>query len=538
MLCWLPLALSSVGDPLWNQLAALPILALQSNREQPGAVVAAIADGITESVEKSLFLHMTDEAVSAICSNQTGELAARLSSALERAEEESTGLLLQQQQQEAVVTLAPKAALTPPMDELASASSHLELESAPAFGAMASRAAAATGDAIEHVWRMLPELLMQSIDTQALEALNGMHTTSLQLAEATLAISDDLAHHRVPALAAVRQHGAALMQQVLLVSGAWVPGAPAMVSTIVQDQIMAPLNQSTAEASRRFKELTGEEVGASFEVLLERSPGNKVDALQTLLRAVLKLYKNGLLQLVADAKAVVAPWHHNLTAASLAVVDGMRDSSLHSIKLIEESIDAPALQEAMKYYIEPKTAQALIKGVHRALQPLQADCNRFAASMSAAIADAIEGALASVLDELRASAPAAEAGATAAAERAEGEGDKQVLDKIGTVARQAFAALHTALSKPANSTADLAEVHDNLVRGARATAERISSAARQRLRVSVRTLKRTYARGIRGMARTLTSELIMGMRAALIESGSCERVGPPAAGGAAASLFA
>ena len=55
-------------DPLWSQLAALPILALQSNREQPGAVIAAIAGGVPESMEKSLFLHMTDEAVSAICS--------------------------------------------------------------------------------------------------------------------------------------------------------------------------------------------------------------------------------------------------------------------------------------------------------------------------------------------------------------------------------------------------------------------------------------------------------------------------------------
>ena len=61
---------------------------------------------------------------------------------------------------------------------------------------MAAGAAEATTDALEHVWRLLPDLLMQSIDTQALEALNAMHATALGFAEATLSVSDDLAHHR------------------------------------------------------------------------------------------------------------------------------------------------------------------------------------------------------------------------------------------------------------------------------------------------------------------------------------------------------
>jgi hypothetical protein len=79
-------------------------------------------------------------------------------------------------------------------------------------------------------------------------------------------------------------------------------------------------------------------------------------------------------------------------------------------------------------------------------------------------------------------------------------------------------------------------VHANLERGLRATAERVSAAARARLRDSVRELKRTYARGVRGMARLLTSELLLGMRASLVESGACARVGP--AGEASQSLFA
>jgi plasmid maintenance system antidote protein VapI len=329
-------------DPLWSQLAALPILALQSNREQPGAVIAAIADGVTESMEKSLFLHITDEAVSAICANRTADLAARLSAALEKEPPEelisgSSGPLMmqQQQQQEASTAAASTAgALTPAAAAglpTASASSHLELASTSpdlASAPSGASAATATADRMAHVWTLLPELLMQSIDTQALEALNSLHATVLQLAEATLAISDDLAHNRVPELASLRQHGAALMQQMLSLSGAWSPAAPVMVTSLVQEQIVAPLNQSGAEAAARLRALTGEDVGRSFDVLLERAPGNKVDALQTILRSVLQLYRNGAVQLLNDARAVVAPWRHNLTAASLAVVDGMRDSSL------------------------------------------------------------------------------------------------------------------------------------------------------------------------------------------------------------------
>lgn len=533
-------SVSAGPDQLWSQLAALPILALQSHREQPAEVVTAVADGITESVEKSLFLHMTDEAVVAICANKTAELASRLSAALEKDEDPAApGSAFPEQRAAADILLAaaaPSNALQPP----ATASSHLELASSPTFGGMAAGAAEATTDALEHVWRLLPDLLMQSIDTQALEALNSMHATALNFAEATLSISDDLAHHRVPAVSGVRAHGANLMQQLLTLSGAWSPGAPAMVQSIVQEQIMAPLNQSSAMAARRLHELTGEDVGASFEIMLERTPGNKVDALQTILRAVLRLYRNGLLQLLADARAVVTPWQHNLTAASLSVVDSMRNSSIHSIRLLEDSIDAPALTEAMRYYIEPKTARALVDGVHAALKPLQAQCDAFAAQMSAALADALEGALGGALDEINAGSataqqeakPAAGAGAAAGA----ASGKEQLLDKMSVMTRSAFGALHTSLSRPANSTSDLSEVHDNMVRGVRATLDRLSAAARLRLRDSVRHLKRSYAQGVRRMARTLTAELLVGMRTSLTAAGSCARV--HIAAEAPGSLFA
>jgi len=343
-------------------------------------------------------------------------------------------------------------------------------------------------------------------------------------------------------LAAMTPNGAGV--QLLSLSGAWSPGAPAAVSTIWQDQIVSPLNQSGAEAAKRLHDLTGEDVGHSFDVLLERVTGNKVDALQTVLRAVLQLYRNGAVQLLTDAQAVVAPWQHNLTAASLAVVDGMRDSSLQTIQLLESAIDAPALSEAMKYYIEPKTAQALISGVHRALVPLQAECNRFARQMGVAIVEAVEGALSGVLDEAKVQQ---QGGGTTLLQQQQQQqeqqqplprsgGEGQVLDKLVRVTQDTFTALQASLRRPANSTADLAEVHDNLVRGWRSTADKVSTAARQRLRTSVRELKRTYARGVRAMARTLTAELMIGMRAALTASGSCARVGP--AGEASQSLFA
>tara|TARA_B110001452_G_scaffold250469_1_gene238721 strand:- start:121 stop:1218 length:1098 start_codon:yes stop_codon:yes gene_type:complete len=272
-------ASASVGagpDQLWSQLAALPILALQSHRQQPAELVTAVADGITESVEKSLFLHMTDEAVIAICANKTADLATRLSAALEKDEDPAApGSPFAEQRAAADIFLAaaaPSGSALQPQPPVATASSHLELASSPTFGGMAAGAAEATTDALEHVWRLLPDLLMQSIDTQALEALNSMHATALNFAEATLSISDDLAHHRVPAVSGVRAHGANLMQQLLTLSGAWSPGAPAMVQSIVQEQIMAPLNQSSAEAAKRLHELTGEDVGASFEIMLERAP--------------------------------------------------------------------------------------------------------------------------------------------------------------------------------------------------------------------------------------------------------------------------
>ena len=181
---------------------------------------------------------------------------------------------------------------------------------------------------------------------------------------------------------------------------------------------------------------------------------------------------------------------------------------------------------------------------------VQAQCDAFAAQMSAALADALEGALGGALDEVNAggatamqqeakpangaavgagagAAVGAGAGAGAGAGvggASAGGGKEQLLDKLSAMTRTAFGALHTSLSRPANSSADLSEVHDNMVRGVRATLDRLSAAARLRLRDSVRHLKRAYAQGVRRMARTLTAELLVGMRGSLTAAGSCARV--------------
>jgi len=180
---------------------------------------------------------------------------------------------------------------------------------------------------------------------------------------------------------------------------------------------------------------------------------------------------------------------------------------------------------------------------------VQAQCDAFAAQMSAALADALEGALGGALDEVNAGGatamqqeakPAngaavgagagaavgagAGAGAGAGVGGASADGKEQLLDKLSAMTRTAFGALHTSLSRPANSSADLSEVHDNMVRGVRATLDRLSAAARLRLRDSVRHLKRAYAQGVRRMARTLTAELLVGMRGSLTAAGSCARV--------------
>ena len=167
---------------------------------------------------------------------------------------------------------------------------------------------------------------------------------------------------------------------------------------------------------------------------------------------------------------------------------------------------------------------------------VQAQCDAFAAQMSAALADALEGALGGALDEVNAGGatamqqeakPANGAGVGAGAGvggASAGGGKEQLLDKLSAMTRTAFGALHTSLSRPANSSADLSEVHDNMVRGVRATLDRLSAAARLRLRDSVRHLKRAYAQGVRRMARTLTAELLVGMRGSLTAAGSCARV--------------
>ena len=114
-------------------------------------------------------------------------------------------------------------------------------------------------------------------------------------------------------------------------------------------KIVATLGPETgsAEAMRSLRLLTGEDVGAAMATLLENAPGNKVDALQvagsttaattadstysttatsishllhhlttllppslpmqTMLRAIVRLYRNAFVELIGDARAATPP---------------------------------------------------------------------------------------------------------------------------------------------------------------------------------------------------------------------------------------
>ena len=95
--------------------------------------------------------------------------------------------------------------------------------------------------------------------------------------------------------------------------------------------------------------------------------------------------------------------------------------------------------------------------------------------------------------------------------------------KWEAVTRRGFDAVHHALLRPANSTTDVLEVRDNFLRGVRASMAALTSSAVDRLKKSAVALRTTYATGVRHMAATLTSELLLGTRASLIDAGVCKK---------------
>ena len=114
-----------------------------------------------------------------------------------------------------------------------------------------------------------------------LHALYDVNGTALALVDAAFAVGDELVQRkRLPSLGGVREQGSKLLSQILTLSGAWSPEAPALVSAVLEQEVLAPLNSTGAEAMRSLRLLTGEDVGAAMATLLENAPGNKVDALQ------------------------------------------------------------------------------------------------------------------------------------------------------------------------------------------------------------------------------------------------------------------
>ena len=188
-----------------------------------------------------------------------------------------------------------------------------------------------------------------------LHALYDVNGTALALVDAAFAVGDELVQRkRLPSLGGVREQGSKLLSQILTLSGAWSPEAPALVSAVLEQEVLAPLNSTGAEAMRSLRLLTGEDVGAAMATLLENAPGNKVDALQvagsttaattadsphstttilppslplqTMLRAIVRLYRNAFVELIGDARAATAPWKHNLTLAATEIVDAIHDA--------------------------------------------------------------------------------------------------------------------------------------------------------------------------------------------------------------------
>ena len=161
-------AAAPLRDPLWNQLAALPVLTFQAMEGRTGELAATVAEGVVESVQQHALGELSDSVVLALCADGTADFGRRLTKALEsnrsaaslRAEfRGDIDLLATQAMASAGVGLGPAGpAAAAAAATAAPAPSHLELASGPAEPATST---------IEMWWSMLPELLMQGVDTQA-----------------------------------------------------------------------------------------------------------------------------------------------------------------------------------------------------------------------------------------------------------------------------------------------------------------------------------------------------------------------------------
>ena len=163
-------AAAPLRDPLWNQLAALPVLTFQAMEGRTGELAATVAEGVVESVQQHALGELSDSVVLALCADGTADFGRRLTKALEsnrsaaslRAEfRGDIDLLATQAMASAGVGLGPAGpAAAAAAATAAPAPSLLELASGPAEPATST---------IEMWWSMLPELLMQGVDTQASE---------------------------------------------------------------------------------------------------------------------------------------------------------------------------------------------------------------------------------------------------------------------------------------------------------------------------------------------------------------------------------
>ena len=160
-------AAAPLRDPLWNQLAALPVLTFQAMEGRTGELAATVAEGVVESVQQHALGELSDSVVLALCADGTADFGKRLTKALEsnrsaaslRAEfRGDIDLLATQAMASAGVGLGPAGPAAAAAATAAPAPSHLELASGPAEPATST---------IEMWWSMLPELLMQGVDTQA-----------------------------------------------------------------------------------------------------------------------------------------------------------------------------------------------------------------------------------------------------------------------------------------------------------------------------------------------------------------------------------
>ena len=76
-------AAAPLRDPLWNQLAALPVLTFQAMEGRTGELAATVAEGVVESVQQHALGELSDSVVLALCADGTADFGRRLTKALE-----------------------------------------------------------------------------------------------------------------------------------------------------------------------------------------------------------------------------------------------------------------------------------------------------------------------------------------------------------------------------------------------------------------------------------------------------------------------